>query len=349
MPCNDATHQPPDSRTSDGRPLRLVAGLLTREPAPGDYGFFGDVFGHLPHELPRRGRVGRYLGWKTQARGEHAITLLGLEVDSLGAIPDGRVGLEFGREWLRVHQAGTAPFETPLSWHVPPDENFGPRACVTGGFRCSLPKRWRGGELPAECDFGLLTHLYADFDAGPSDEELFLVEPRAEWNGYFAQMASWIDRQLGSDLAYTIDHVGSTAVPGLVAKPVVDIVVRTPEPQRALARLLAATDSPEWECWYERHKHTFIKRERPGGRRTHHLHLLGALRDGERDERVLFRDYLRTHPEAARRYARIKRELIDAHVVQKAGTPTDPVDRAVYTEGKGAFVHEILRRARGAR
>jgi len=136
------------------------------------------------------------------------------------------------------------------------------------------------------------------------------------------------------DLAVRLDHVGSTAVPGLAAKPIVDLQVSVAalEPQTTYVEPLAAVgylfvpfpDSPEY--------HFFGKP--PKRPRTHHLHVCLA---GSREERrhLAVRDFLRADPGEAARYEAVKREAARLH----------PEDRIAYMEGKDAFVRDLERRA----
>jgi GrpB-like predicted nucleotidyltransferase (UPF0157 family) len=136
------------------------------------------------------------------------------------------------------------------------------------------------------------------------------------------------------DLAVRLDHVGSTAVPGLAAKPIVDLQVSVAalEPQRAYVEPLEAlgylfvayATAPEY--------HFFGKPpERP---RTHHLHicLAGSF---EELRHLAVRDLLRADPGEAARYEAVKRESARLH----------PEDRHAYMDGKEAFVVELERRA----
>jgi GrpB-like predicted nucleotidyltransferase (UPF0157 family) len=131
-----------------------------------------------------------------------------------------------------------------------------------------------------------------------------------------------------------LDHVGSTSVPGLAAKPIVDLQVSVAalQPQAAYVEPLEAigylfvpfATSPEY--------HFFGKpAERP---RTHHLHVCLA---GSHEElrHLAVRDYLRADREEAARYEAVKRESARLH----------PEDRVAYMEGKDAFVAELERRA----
>ncbi|GAB3020526.1 GrpB family protein [Natronobiforma cellulositropha] len=133
---------------------------------------------------------------------------------------------------------------------------------------------------------------------------------------------------------HSFEHVGSTAIEGLAAKPIVDVLCLVEARAEAPAVVSALTDAG-----YEYRlndpvtdRHFLAKGPREG--RTHYL---SVTEHGSRThrEQVAFRDYLRAHPETAARYERLKRTLAARH----------PTDRASYTAGKGAFVERILNRA----
>ncbi len=137
--------------------------------------------------------------------------------------------------------------------------------------------------------------------------------------------------------AHAVEHVGSTAVPGLDAKPVVDVLVGLRD-MRDAELCVRPLGGLGYECRGEAGVpgRLFFRKFR-GGRRAYHLHL--TVLGGEFwDERLLFRDYLRAHPETAREYARLKREL--------AACMGD--DREAYTAAKAAFVRGVLEQAKGS-
>ncbi len=138
-------------------------------------------------------------------------------------------------------------------------------------------------------------------------------------------------------LAVAVEHVGSTAVPGLAAKPVVDIdaVVASAEDVPAVERLERAGYRHEGDLGIPG-REAF---EPPAGAPWHHLYVLPA--DSEELRRHLaFRDHLRDHPqEQASTYADLKREA-----ARRFGG-----DRRAYTDAKGEFVEHILSRETGAR
>ena len=154
-------------------------------------------------------------------------------------------------------------------------------------------------------------------------------DPR--WPGLFAAERDrllLLSRQLPVHLI-DIQHIGSTAVPGLAAKPVIDMLVGV-ESMMAAETLLAPlcangyTTSVEFNASLADRK--WLMRWAKG-RRTHHLHLVvhgGAVWA----QRLRFRDALRADPALAARYAALKAELAAMH----------PDDREAYTDGKAAFV-----------
>jgi len=135
-----------------------------------------------------------------------------------------------------------------------------------------------------------------------------------------------------------IEHIGSTAVPGLAAKPVIDIMVgiQTLDEAPALYDPLAAIGyeyAPEFEELIPERR---FFRKGPAEFRTHHLHVV-EFGDDFWVRHLLFREYLRRHAEAAHNYAQLKRKL----AAQYGG------NRQGYTEAKTDFIRgiEFLARA----
>lgn len=138
-----------------------------------------------------------------------------------------------------------------------------------------------------------------------------------------------------------IEHFGSTAVPGLAAKPIVDMLVEVPSLQlvgTVIAPILTAQGyeyfwRPSWKNPNDIAYAWFIKRD-AAGRRTHHLHMLEAASPDW--ERLLFRDYLIEHPELAAEYEALKHRIAREH----------PDDRIAYANAKTDFVVRVTRAAR---
>ncbi len=163
--------------------------------------------------------------------------------------------------------------------------------------------------------------------------ELIVVVPYdPEWPEWFARVGGELRAALGT-VALRIDHIGSTSVIGLAAKPILDIQISVADfepldvfrlPLENLGYVFRADN-------LERSKRYF--RESPGMPRTH----IHVRRAGSWSEQLslLFRDYLRAHPEEAQRYADLKYQL-----AAQLGE-----DRQGYVDAKDPFIWETLKKA----
>jgi GrpB-like predicted nucleotidyltransferase (UPF0157 family) len=152
----------------------------------------------------------------------------------------------------------------------------------------------------------------------------------------FAEESAGIRAALGDRLV-ALEHVGSTVVPGLAAKPIIDLLAGV----RTLADA-AGCIAPLREIGYEyvpEHEAELPERRYfhrgSAGARTHHLHMVEVASDFW-ERHLLFRDYLRSHPETAREYAKLKKRLADEFGRDKEG----------YTEAKTPFITAIEKKAR---
>lgn len=166
------------------------------------------------------------------------------------------------------------------------------------------------------------------------EEPIALVPYDPAWPRRFEEEHARLLDVLSPWLAGPIEHIGSTAVPGLTAKPVIDIMAAVGDlPSSIDARAALAALGYLYFPYRADVMHWFCKPS--PARRTHHLHLI-PVRSPPWEDRLLFRDYLRGTPSAAAEYASLKTAL----AVQYR------FDREAYTEAKGSFVQEILSRAR---
>ncbi len=142
------------------------------------------------------------------------------------------------------------------------------------------------------------------------------------WPAEFRRVGAPLGAALG-DLASRIDHIGSTAVPGLAAKDVVDVqVTATALDAAAFAAALAPLGYTPWEGIAVDHmpagrddppeKRRKLYIHAPAGQRRTHLHVRQAGRANQRYA-LLFRDYLRADPHAAGAYRRVKEALARLH------------------------------------
>lgn len=155
---------------------------------------------------------------------------------------------------------------------------------------------------------------------------------RKEWAELYALEKARLSQAVGAYLL-RIEHVGSTAVPGMPAKPILDIagaVQDLADVEPCLAPLQALGYAFRGEQGIPGRRY-FVK----GNPRTHHLHLY-RVDSREWVDHLLFRDWLTAHPDAAADYMDLKKRLLAEY----------PGDRAAYTDGKAPFIEAVLARAR---
>jgi GrpB-like predicted nucleotidyltransferase (UPF0157 family) len=168
-----------------------------------------------------------------------------------------------------------------------------------------------------------------------AEEPVHVVPYDPSWPRRFEEERVRLAEVLAPWLAGPIEHVGSTAVPGLAAKPVIDVMagVASLEASRPAIEALARHG---W-CYFPYRPESMHWLCKPSPMaRTHHLHLVpfgGVLWA----ERLAFRDHLRTHPDMALEYAALKRGLAERY----------RLDREAYTEAKGPFVVRVVAAAMG--
>jgi GrpB-like predicted nucleotidyltransferase (UPF0157 family) len=163
-------------------------------------------------------------------------------------------------------------------------------------------------------------------------DPIIVVEYDPEWPKIFEVLRDRVAAALG-DLTIAIHHVGSTSVPGLAAKPIIDMDVVVP----SSACISAAIERLATLGYVHEGDGGIPGREAfrwPPDMPCHHLYVCPAA--GEECRRhLLFRNYLRAHPAEAEAYAALKRSCAGMF----------PNDRTAYTNAKTVFVEERLRRA----
>jgi GrpB-like predicted nucleotidyltransferase (UPF0157 family) len=172
-------------------------------------------------------------------------------------------------------------------------------------------------------------------------EDIAIVPYNPEWPKQFLEEKEHLLACLPRELLGRIEHFGSTAVPGLAAKPIIDMLVEVAsleETRRRIAPILESQgydyfwrptwgdDTPPFYAW-------FIKRD-SSGKRTHHIHMVEG--HFEHWDRLLFRDYLIQYPDVAEEYQRLKIRLAAMY----------PNDRVAYTKGKTDFILMVMKKAK---
>ena len=168
-------------------------------------------------------------------------------------------------------------------------------------------------------------------DVNPHVDAPIELEPyNPVWPEAFRSERSLLDRVLAPWLVGRIEHVGSTAVPGLLAKPVIDIMAPVASLDASRAALTALEAVGYCYAPYKADVEHWLCKPSPE-RRTHHLHLVPLGSKGWRDC-LAFRDLLLSDAAIARDYAALKTRLAAIH----------RVDRERYTQEKGPFIESAL-------
>jgi len=161
-----------------------------------------------------------------------------------------------------------------------------------------------------------------------------VVPHNPQWRDAFAAEAKQIGAALGENVV-AIHHIGSTAIPGIYAKPVVDLLIVVRVITEVDGRS-SAMESLGYEVLgeYGISGRRYFRRDNREGIRTHNVH---AFETGshEVERHLAFRDYMIAHPADAQRYSELKRKLAGEHPQSFDG----------YMDGKDDFIKEIDRRA----
>ena len=154
------------------------------------------------------------------------------------------------------------------------------------------------------------------------------------WPIAFDAAAREVSTAFGNKLL-ALHHIGSTSIPGLHAKPVIDMLAVVAD-ITAVDRIGPAMEQLGYEVMGEFGipGRRYFRRDNTQGARTHQIH---TFQQGSRhiDRHLAFRDYLRAHPETAAQYADLKQKLATAH----------PHDMSAYMDGKDAFIKQVERHA----
>ena len=154
------------------------------------------------------------------------------------------------------------------------------------------------------------------------------------WRDAFEAEAKHVAAALGENVI-AINHIGSTAIPNIYAKPVIDLLVEVRDITEADARS-SAMESLGYEMMgeYGIPGRRFFRKDNHEGIRTHHIHAF-AVGSSEVERHLAFRDYMIAHPEDAQRYGELKRQLADEYPQSIDG----------YMDGKDSFIKEMDRMA----
>jgi len=298
--------------------------------------FYGNLFDRLTKEVKYTGDLTRYVGYQSVVGGKDQLHFFGIEVDRIQDIPAGMVAWDLGDStwtaWAAQSGRDVIISQDDLEWHW---FSPSPTGCArfTGEFTACLPAELGEG-IPDRRAFWISANAYVGLqESDVSDDQVSLVDYDPAWPQQFAEIATWLRDHLGSDLVLRAEHYGSTAIPGMPAKPIIDVLVEVPSFAEAKKRAVPRLNSEAWEYWWYSDHMVLIKRKELMGQRTHHVHM--APQGHEIWAGLAFRDTLRSHPEEASRYAALKQALAAAY----------RQDRERYTQAKTDFVRKVTSRA----
>lgn len=164
-----------------------------------------------------------------------------------------------------------------------------------------------------------------------------LVPYRPEWERLYRSESVRILRACGGQVT-VVEHIGSTAVPGLSAKPILDLMPGIERLENG-PPTIPAMESLGYAC---RGEHGILGRLYfemvRGGRRVAHAHMF-VVGTADWERHILFRDYLRAHPGTAQAYEELKQTLAARY----------RNDRPAYTDAKSDFIRSVVARAREER
>ena len=161
-----------------------------------------------------------------------------------------------------------------------------------------------------------------------------VVPHNPEWRDAFEAEAKPVAAALGENVV-AIHHIGSTAIPNIYAKPVIDMLVEVND-ITAVDGQRSAMESRGYEVMgeYGISGRRYFRKNNQEGIRTHHLHAF-EVGSAEVERHLAFRDYMIAHPGEAQRYSELKRRLAEEHPQSPDG----------YMDGKDGFIKEMDRRA----
>ena len=169
--------------------------------------------------------------------------------------------------------------------------------------------------------------------------EIVIVDYDEKWSAMFDQEKEAIINACGQYID-AVDHIGSTAVPGLAAKPVIDILVGVPSLDSADVHCIEPIVSLGYDYNIKRFEESmpfrrYFRKDNRQGQRTHLIHMVKTGSDFWKDH-LLFRDHLRQNRDDMIAYERLKRDL----ATRKWDTGSQ------FAAAKGPFIREVIRRAK---
>lgn len=167
-----------------------------------------------------------------------------------------------------------------------------------------------------------------------ANEKVYIEEPNPNWARMGEEEKEALRNLLRTYSVHAIEHIGSTSVPQLPAKPIIDLMIKV-EDFSGIGKLIPLLAQHDWiyvpQSLDQREWRRYFVKVRDQ-KRVAHLHIVKAGTE-KWDEHLLFRDTLRAEPDLAKQYAALKKQLSFQY----------SEDREAYTEAKAQFIKSILK------
>ena len=161
-----------------------------------------------------------------------------------------------------------------------------------------------------------------------------VVEHNREWRDLFQVESKSVAQALGQSIV-AIHHIGSTSIPNIHAKPIIDLLIEVKDINKVDCRNLAM-EKIGYEALGEfgMVNRRYFRKDNSLGIRTYHVHIFEA-NSAEIERHLAFRDYMIAHPAEAQQYSNLKRKLAQQY----------PHDIESYMDGKDEFIKNIDKKA----
>ncbi|MFT8352577.1 GrpB family protein [Clostridium saccharoperbutylacetonicum] len=286
-------------------------------------------------EINYSGNIARLIMYEALLPNNNILRFVGIEVEDISMIPKNMVAWELTDNCWKVlmQDDGINKIisQYDINWRWISQVNNNSFIRNIGEFYI---KNGSNSVLESN-DYCIVVNAYYDFSMKMENgDRVEIVEYDSSWPEQYKNFANWLFSAIGRDIALRIEHIGSTAIPGMPSKPSIDVAIEVPSFFEARKRMLPLLNDATWEYWGIGSDVIFYKRNRFMGRRTHYIHIAPSNHDLWK--RIAFRDFLRQNPEYAMKYANLKRKL----VISSGG------EWLKYTMAKGDFVKKALEHLR---
>lgn len=173
------------------------------------------------------------------------------------------------------------------------------------------------------------------------DERIEVVAYDSAWPARYMSESARLQTFFPAGSIRRAEHIGSTAVPGLAAKPIIDILIGVDDFGFVVDEVAPRMEAAGYDYFFrpafgdDGPRYPWFIGRAPSGARVSHIHVV-LNEDGPQWDRVIFRDHLRRHDDVAREYAALKRDLATRYAS----------DREAYTLAKTAFITNAIAAAK---